>query len=155
MPAVSGGILSDICAYESAPVEEAVIPEADILYALAQEGIGALDMPGIYSVLDYEHDDSYARLGGAYRVAVVPCGGEDGYDVYYLEGARENASRWSSGMRKAKLRPSAFSSVFEVEWRDAEGDWMLHDVQAEYDALAKTITVKFPYQSASIRFRKE
>ena len=104
-------------------------------------------------MLDYEQDDSYARLGGAYRIAVLPL--QDGYDVFYMDGARENAAGWSPGMRKARLKATAFPTVYDVEWRDAEGSWMLHDIQAEHDALAKTLTVKFPYQGASIRFRKE
>lgn len=149
----SGGISASICSILSAPTEDSSKTEADVFFAIEDSGAGPLDVVGVYSVLDYEQDDSYARLGGAYRVAVVPSDG--GYDVYYMGGARENASRWSPGMKKARLRPSAFPTVYDVEWRDAEGVWMLHDIQAEHDALAKTLTVKFPYQGSSVRFRKE
>ena len=148
-----GGISVSIGSYVSAPAEISCKSEADIFFELDSCEAGPTDVAGIYSVLDYEQDDSYARIGGAYRLAVVPA--DEGYDVYYLGGARENASRWNSGMLKARLRSSAFPTVFDVEWRDAEGEWMLQDVQAEHDALAKTLTVKFPYQGSSIRFRKE
>lgn len=149
----AGGIIVSLNHTKSVPVEGFCPTEADVLLALDSIGARPRDLPGLYSILDYEHDDTYARLGGSYRVAVLPEG--DAYDVYYLGGARENASHWNPGRLKARLRPTAFTSVFDVEWCDAQGEWMLQDVQAECDALAKTITVKFPYQGASIRFRKE
>ena len=104
-------------------------------------------------MLDYDQDDSYVLIGGAYRIAVLPC--EEGYDIFYMGGARENAGMWSPGMKKGLMKATPFHTVYDVEWRDAEGDWMRYDVQAEHDALAKTLTVKFPYQGAYIRFRKE
>lgn len=138
---------------ESAPVGHQGLTEADIFSALADSGIKAMDIAGVYSMLDYEHDDTYALIGGSYRLAVVPSG--EGYEVYYLGGAQANGGEWQTGRLKGRLRPTAFPTVFDVEWCDAEGEWMLRDVQAEHDALAKTLTVKFPYQSATIRLRKE
>lgn len=58
-------------------------------------------------------------------------------------------------MCKGHLRPTPFANLFDVEWVDAEGDVMAHDVQAEFDPLSQTLTVQFPYQGSSLRFRKE
>ena len=128
---------------------------ADVFSALAQIDAGVMDMAGIYSMLDYEQDDSYARLGGAYRIAVVPLSDSGEYSIHYLGGARINAPQWTPGRLKGRLRPTPFPTLFDVEWCDAEGEWMLSDVQAEFDRLAKTLDVKFPYQGSGIRFRKE
>lgn len=151
-----GEVYAVVCCVVTAPVELSASTEADVFSALERCEDHSMETAGIYSMLDYEHDDAYARLGGAYRLAVVGCEGLDGaYAVHYLSGARTNAASWPSGRLKARLIPTAFPTVFDVEWCDAEGEWMLSDIQAEFDRLAKTLTVKFPYQGASIRFRKE
>lgn len=113
------------------------------------------DLPGVYSLLDYEFDDTYARIGGSYRIAVVPTEGSGVFDVLYVDGADVNSVLWSKGMKKGVLKITPFGNVFDVEWCDAEGRWMHRDVQAEFDPLALTLTVKFPFQNSSMRFRKE
>ncbi len=139
----------------SVPVEISKSTETDIFSVLDSLAVKPTKLLGVYSLLDYEHDDSFARLGGSYRIAVLPGPGEGCYVVYYLAGARTNASLWIPGRMKAKFIATSFPSVFDAEWCDAEGSWMRNDVQAEFDALANTITVKFPYQNSSLRFRKE
>ena len=148
------GIAVSAMAVTPAPDEDSLLPEADVFFALESSRIGSKGPAGVYSMLDYEQDDSFARLGGSYRLAVV-ARQEGGYDVYYMGGARENATMWAACRLKAKLNATPFPNLYDVEWCDAEGGWMRHDVQAEFDALAHTLTVKFPYQGSSIRFRKE
>lgn len=151
-----GGIMGSVRKVVTIPTEDHLISEADIFLALENDQSGILDLPGIYSQLDYEQDDTYARIGGSYRLAVVPNEDESGsYNVYYLDGARENAQRWMPGMKKGCLMSTPFANVYNVEWRDAEGEWMRHDIQAEFDHLANTLILKFPYQGSYIRFRKE
>lgn len=150
-----GSLEAYVCDMKSAPVDDMRSTEADLFSAIGMCGGGPMEVPGIYSMLDYEHDDAYARPGGSYRLAVVPRADSVGYSVHYLGGARLNASLWTPGRLKARLLPTAFPAVFDVEWCDAEGEWMLCDVQAEFDRLAGTLTVKFPYQGSSLRFRKE
>ena len=129
--------------------------EPDIFMMLNQLSAKRTELPGIYSLFDFEFDESYARSGGAYRLAIVPVGNSGAFDIYYLEGAKINSSLWSPGMKKGKLVPTPFANVFNVEWRDAEGELMSHDIQAEYDPLAFSLVIKFPYQNSSMRFRKE
>ncbi|MDE5871311.1 MAG: hypothetical protein K2H22_05185, partial [Muribaculaceae bacterium] len=155
VPAVPGGIAASVLDVMRVPVEESAMTEAEVHSALDLCSVGELDLTGIYSMLDYEQDDTYARLGGNYRVAVLPADVDDTFDLFYMKGARENAGHWNPGMKKGLLKTTPFSNVFDVEWCDAEGEWMRYDVQAEYDPLARTLTVKFPYQGSSIRFRKE
>lgn len=152
---VPGGVMAEVVDVKSSPMDDLVVPEEAVFSALAERREGVVDPCGVYSMLDYEHDDGYARIGGAYRIAVIPAGDGDCYLLCCLGGARENAVSWPSGRLKGRMRATAFQSVYDMEWCDAEGEWMRHDVQAEFDPLAHTLTVKFPYQSSSIRFRKE
>lgn len=155
VPVVAGGVVATVGDMVSAPAEECDMSEAEVFFMLDSISPKSFDLAGVYSMLDFEHDDSYARIGGAYRIAVLP--EEDGaaFAMLYLGGARENAGLWSPGMKKGRLVPTPFANVYDVEWRDAGLDWMLRDVQAEFDQLSCTLMVKFPYQSAAIRFRKE
>lgn len=129
--------------------------EADVFLALQECPGKRTDIQGLYSLLDYEFDDTFARSGGSYRLAVVPDGDSGIYDIFYLAGASVNPSLWSPGMRKGRLTPTPFANIFNVEWYDAEGSLMLHDLQAEFDPLALSLSIKFPYQNSILRFRKE
>lgn len=133
---------------------KATLTEDEILSKLSSLGDRGLKLSGLYSLYDYEQDDSYAVLGGNYRLAVVPADEAGFFDLYYLDGAKANSSLWRSGMKKGRILPTSFANIFDVEWCDAEGVWMLHDVQAEYDPLLHTMTVKFPYQNTSMRFKQ-
>lgn len=129
--------------------------EADVFLALERCNGKRTDLPGIYSLLDYDVDETYARSGGSYRLALVPEEETGCYNAYYLSGAKANPAMWSAGMKKGRLKPTPFANIFDVEWRDAEGRMMLHDIQAEFDPLANTMTFKFPYQNSTLRLRKE
>lgn len=122
-----------------------------LLESLPGEGNG---IAGVYSLFDNSYDDTYAVPGGDYRVALKPYS-DGSFTMIYLSGARTFAESWRLGMRKALLRPMPFPNVFDVEWVDAEGDIMRHDVEAEYFPLSQTLTVSFPLQGASLRFRRE
>lgn len=129
--------------------------EADVFLALQQSSGKRTDLQGIYSLLDYEFDDTFARSGGSYRLAVVPDGDSGNFDIFYLAGATVNPTLWAPGMRKGRLLPTPFANIFNVEWCDSEGALMLHDLQAEFDPLALSLSIKFPYQNSTLRFRKE
>ncbi|MDE7097434.1 MAG: LysE family translocator, partial [Muribaculaceae bacterium] len=126
----------------------------ELMSVLREIDAAGRQMAGVYSLLDYEQDDSYAVIGGNYRIAVLPADSAGFFDIFYIDGAKANSAHWTCGMKKGRLRPTHFAEVFDVEWRDAEGAWMLNDVQADHDPLAATLIVKFPYQNSSMRFRK-
>ncbi len=136
------------------PVAFDSIPHVDVSALLSFLESDSLGVAGVYSLFDNSYDDSYAVPGGDYRVALKSLD-DGGYVMIYLSGARILADCWHPGMCKALLKPTHFSNVFDVEWVDAEGNAMRHDVQAEFFPLSSTITVSFPYQSSSLRFRKE
>lgn len=138
-----------------ASYENSCKSEEEILMALKEMSAKRNSLPGIYSLLDYEYDDSYARPGGSYRLAILPDVGSECFEIFYLEGAKVNPRLWSAGMKKGKLKPTPFDNVFDVEWRDAEGFLMCHDIQAEFDPLALSLIIKFPYQNSNMRYRKE
>ncbi len=151
----SGGI--SVSAFSFNPPSESVSgsSEADVFLALEKCSGKRTELPGLYSLLDYDFDDSYARPGGSYRIAVVPDGYSGCFDIFYLDGAKINTSLWHPGMKKGRLLPTPFANLYDVEWYDAEGSLMRHDVQAEFDPLAVTLSFKFPYQNSNLRFRKE
>lgn len=110
---------------------------------------------GAYMLYDSEHDDSFAEIGGAYRVAVMPSEDSSDFDLVYISGARVLPGRWTPGMIKARLIATPFNNIYDVHWTDARGDVMTSDVQSDYDPLTQVLTVRFPYQNAVMRFRKE
>lgn len=131
------------------------ISTEDMMTVLKDISAKRNELPGVYSLLDYEIDDTYASSGGSYRLAIVPVTDSGEFDLFYLEGAIVNPALWFPGMKKGKLMPTPFANVFNVEWRDAEGSLMRNDIQAEFDPLACSLTVKFPYQNSLMRYRKE
>lgn len=122
---------------------------------LASLSLNGNEPPGVYSLFDYEQDDSYAKLGGQYRVALLPMGVEGDLGIVYISGARTLSNVWTKGMLKGILKASPFANVYDVEWTDAEGSVMRHDVQADFEPLTQILTIRFPYQNSMLRFRKE
>lgn len=156
--AVNPGKISVSAYLSSLPNErqdEYSLSEEEIFSSLNKISSETSGLVGLYSMLDYEHDDTYARLGGNYRMAILAAPDERSFNLYYLGGAKVNPMAWKAGMTKGRLLPSPFANLYDVEWCDAAGDWMLRDIQAQFDPLLGTLTVKFPYQASSIRFKKE
>lgn len=131
------------------------LSEEDIFSALEDSNPKSNELIGIYSLLDYEYDDTFARIGGSYRIAILSDENSDGFVIYYMSGAKVNSSLWTPGMKKGMLLPTPFANVFNVEWRDAEQAIMRNDIRADFDPLARSISIKFPYQNSSLRFCKE
>ncbi|MDE5840470.1 MAG: hypothetical protein K2H49_06075, partial [Muribaculaceae bacterium] len=91
--------------------------EDELMSGLRKINAGGRQMSGIYSLLDYEQDDSYAVIGGNYRIAVLPADSAGIFDVFYMDGAKANSSLWSCGMKKGRLTSTPFPDIFDVEWR--------------------------------------
>ncbi len=151
----SGGISVTEFSFEPPAIYMSGSSEADVFLALGESLGKRTELAGIYSMLDYDFDDSYARPGGAYRLAIVFDEEQHEYQIIYMGGASVNPTLWTPGMKKGRLMPTPFANLFAVEWCDAEGSMMTHDIQAEFDPLAATLSFKFPYQNSTFRFRKE
>lgn len=153
----TGGDISVTCL--EADVQEAgpvlAVYESALRSFIADTPWRKTDPQGIYLLYDSEHDDSYALIGGDYRMVLMPGEDEECLDLVYLEGAGTLAGRWRPGMRKARLRATPFRNVFDVEWTDAAGEVMRRDIKADFDELTQILTVRFPYQNSIMRFRKE
>lgn len=106
---------------------------------------------GVYEYLDSDIDTEQCQLGGRYRLAVV-ADGRDGYDIFYLSGAEENASAWSPGMRKGGLVATGFLNHFNLEWMDVELDGGMEEMWGILDGLI--MELHFPREKATVRFSR-
>lgn len=150
----SGDIDVEIMSEESDSGFESIMVVEDINEIITSFKGKPAEISGIYSLFDYEHDDSYAKLGGEYRMVVIPQ--EDGcHDIVYLDGAKVYSDVWKPGMRKGRLRRSPFVNIYEVAWYDAKGVEMPSDIKADYDPLTQILTIRFPFQNSILRFKKE
>lgn len=110
---------------------------------------------GYYSYLDREADQAIARLGGRYRLAVVPdTASAGGYLILYMGGAEVNPALWHAGMVKGRLTATPFSGQYDLRWYDAHGNDIpgADDSFAIFDPTARTLTMRFPILEATVRF---
>ena len=70
---------------------------------------------GLWKYFDRDTSDSYSRLGGEYRLAIVE-DGADGFDIIYIDGAKVNPSDWETGMLKGHLKPTLFPGTYDLTW---------------------------------------
>ena len=89
-------------------------------------------------------------MGGEYTVAIIR--NAEGYEMYYLDGAKTRSDIWKPGMLKARLSNSGFPDIFDVTWVDATGETLAKDIKARYES--PLFTFMFPYQSSTLRLRK-
>lgn len=106
-------------------------------------------LEGYWSYLDQDTNDTYARLGGEYRVAII-ADDDGGYMILYVSGAKINPQRWHSGMLKGRLQPSLFPNNYNMLWFDAE----MQPVYAETFAQSEQedlLSLNFPTLKSIIR----
>lgn len=154
-PAAEGKLNSEIMGIEIEETGHRGVIIGNPEEILASLSMNVNSLHGVYSLFDYEQDDSYAKLGGQYRVVLLPMGDEGDLAMVYVSGARTLSGRWTKGMVKGLLKSTPFANVYDVEWTDAEGSVMRHDVQADFEPLTRILTIRFPYQNSLLRFRKE
>lgn len=132
-----------------------IVGGGDVRSRLLAEATRKNELPGLYMLFDSEEDNSYASIGGQYSISILPALSQEGkFDMIYMSGARIYGDVWKEGMRKGSLNQSPFANIYDVEWVDAGGDLMRHDVKADFDPLSQMLTIRFPYQNAILRFRK-
>ncbi|MDE7159684.1 MAG: LysE family translocator [Muribaculaceae bacterium] len=149
------GVLSienvDVMLSPERPREAALSP--DTLTALADSAADAGDMlAGVWGIYDRTLDETLLRMGGDYRLALLPDSG--GWTGYYLSGARICPEKWQPGMVKMRLRRSPFDDRLDAEWHDAEGLPMSRDISAALDEEEQILTILFPYQQSELRLKR-
>lgn len=108
-------------------------------------------MEGYWTFFDRELEENLLKLGGSYTLA---CVAEKGcYNFFYLEGASVNSKGWEPGDIKAKLTPTPFQGIYDVEWYDATKSILNKEIKAQ-QGEGNTLEFQFPYQSSKFRLRK-
>lgn len=146
---------------------------AESVAALAAESSDAVC--GIWSLLDFDLDDSYMRIGGDYTIAVVPlrtladeermpdiCRDmpDDALAIVYLSGASADAWRWTPGMIKGFLFPSQIGGAWRVRWHDSEGlpldePETVSMATATLEDGATILRLSFPERYSTVRFLRK
>lgn len=108
-------------------------------------------MEGYWVIFDRALEESLLMMGGDYRLAIVR--DADRYLIIYLSGARVNPQKWKPGMVKGILTPDPFPGIYSLQWFDADGLPLSHDIKAQRGDGA-TLNIQFPYQSSALRLRR-
>lgn len=132
---------------------------ADLSTGITAESVAGLvagkkQPVGIWKALDRNTDSRYALPGGRYTLAIVPADAQGEYDILYLEGAEVHSSSWTAGMRKGKLKPTAFKDHYDLIWYDSAMECI------EYDATASVeqetiLSLNFPLLKSTLRFVRQ
>lgn len=109
-------------------------------------------LAGYWRMLDYALDDSLVRLGGDYRLAIVPDGNV--YRVIYISGAATNNGEWLPGAVKATMIPTAIPGTYHLDWKDSDGRSIDKEGAAQLEP-ANTLSLQFPALDSSVRLIKE
>lgn len=136
---------------ESVALERAKVENPDSLLAAVAASADANE--GIWEYLDRDIRAGAATLGGLYRLATVK-NTQGKYDVVYLGGAEDNASRWEPLMLKGELSPTIFTGHFDLRWIDSSGTVLERECNAQLDPNGAILTFRFPLQDSQLRFRR-
>ncbi len=110
------------------------------------------DITGYWTLLDRNFDEGLIRLGGNYRLAIIPSSeaqGDDQYNIYYISGATINPTQWKPGELKGRISRSLTSGVWKIEWLDASHLPLYKNIEAQMEG--NLMTVSFPYQNSNMR----
>ena len=106
---------------------------------------------GYWTYLDRNTNDSKARLGGRYTVALIKSNRD--YDIIYISGARVNSDEWQCGMLKGRLIHTAFPGSYTLVWYDATKQPFGEDEYADFDN--SILTLHFPLHDSQIRLFRD
>lgn len=108
-------------------------------------------LEGYWALFDSELEESLVKMGGDYTFACVGDGNR--YSLYYISGASVNSKEWLPGDLKARLYPSPFPGIYDVEWIDSMKEPLTHGIKAQ-EGEGQTLLLQFPYHSTKLRLRK-
>lgn len=107
------------------------------------------DLEGEWGLYDIVSDEKMLRPGGDYILKIVKSG--DDYDMIYLSGAVTESASWFPGMKKGKLTPLPFPSVYDLTWVGASGE-ILEGAKVQRDG--EILTIQFPRHNSEVRLRR-
>lgn len=128
---------------------------------------------GFWQMLDFDLDDRYLRIGGDYKVAVIPlkeiaseaiCARElnlpeGSLAMIYCSGSVASAQLWREGMVKGFMIPGAAQNLWKLLWYDSKGE--LLDVDSGFslnsvvvEGTSHVMQLNFPSRYSSLRFLK-
>ena len=155
----SGNVDLESVASEHIPSLAATLASGWTAEALRRHLASSADpLEGCWAYLDRSTDDSRARQGGRYVVAIVRGPGSS-YSMLYLGGAQVNADRWRPMMIKATLTPTPFDGQYGLTWYDASmrplgfspgGD----ESYAVFESEGPLLTLRFPLYKSSMRMAR-
>ncbi len=108
-------------------------------------------LEGYWQYLDRDVDEKQLDIGGYYKIALVKA--QYGYDVIYIDGAKVNSAKWSTGLLKGHLSETIFSDEYNLVWYDSDMQAMTEELSAKIEK-ASLITFRFPVYNSQIRFSK-
>ena len=109
---------------------------------------------GYWQLLDYNLDDTLARLAGRYTVAIIRHLASTDYDIIYINGAITNDSLWQTCDIKGRLTPTQFVRHFNLQWFTADAAMLSTDVSATIDDTSTILTLNFPRLRSQIRLSR-
>ncbi len=107
-------------------------------------------LEGIWKLYDWSYDDGKAEIAGDYLLRLEATA--DGYDIYYIDGARLYPGQWPGGRLKGQLIEDMAGEAYDLLWVDAEGE-TLRGNRAEEDSYGQLV-LKFPFRNSELRFRR-
>lgn len=135
------------------PVAEADILGGSLIEMLQRVSASDDRNEGVWEYFGAESDVSKVSVGGRYVLATVD-DGDGGYDIVYLTGADTNSGIWSPMALKGHIRPTIFTGDYDLVWTDATGNRVRGDTYARLSDDGSLLTVGFPSQGATLKFRR-
>lgn len=109
-------------------------------------------LAGEWQVYDRTLEESLLRIGGDYRLYILP--DTEGWTGYYASGAGVCPDSWTPGRVKMRIHTTSFPDHYATEWHDAMGLPMTHDIIATLDDEEMVLTIRFPYQQSELRLKR-
>ena len=106
---------------------------------------------GYWVYLDRKMDENRLKLGGKYRIAIVP--DSNGYKILLIDGNIKQPLLWKPFMIKGYLKDTAFVGNYDLEWIDADKNIISDESYATFSD--NILTIHLPIFNSEVRFYKQ
>lgn len=76
------------------------------------------NIEGIWEDFDLNIDNSKMKYSGNYKLGVVKS--NEGYDLIYLSGDKDNSNTWKDGMLKGRIIKTGSEGLMKLEWYSSD-----------------------------------